>query len=988
MSSNYWNQQQGDAPNPRQYSPAMNGNGNGASRSASLLSNYNGHNGPQTMPAPQGWPTPQGPSSISPIPPSSSQFLPPQSQQQFPQFPQGPQQGPQGPQFPQNWPAQQGGRPASVFASAMNTMRRWSGKMAATRGGYVDPNPFVLHRPPAAEPINKRVPWKRSHALRVSMQMRHRRARWQRTHPDKKKVLTITFCVFAAFLVVLLASGFGAAYAYYQSEYPRVQDLANQQVAQSTRIYDRNFKLIYTAYDGQSGRGTAISYYQVPGFMQDAMIATEDHTFWNNSGIDPQGILRAATEYFSNGGVVSGGGSTITQQVVKNLTGDTQVTLQRKLPEAALAIGLTQQFPKWKILEMYFNAAPFGAQEQGVDAAAEDYFGLRAKCDANFKCIPAITFLDRDLTKCKIASDPSTCKVDPILGLARASLLAGMPQNPPGYDPTVSKDNILAAQARQDYVLNQMASLNMSINLGLGDQTSDSGLGPITPAIIAQVEALTKTFKYPGFNATKNDPHFVDWIIPIIENALGNGDGQLGAHLFLTGGFNIRTTIDSNLETFIENDVRHQLRDRQYQIFVNDYGPLNTIHNVNDSAVIVENAKTGEILAMDGSADYNSRDPRIAGQVNSATALRPPGSSFKPIVYATAFQMGWYPGIVLPDKETFFPGGSPSLNVNLPNATYHPSDYGGTATKGYWHNLNSNALLAIANSFNIPAIKALEFAGFDNVLNMARRFGITDLDTDTANYVNAYNQAHHAHKSLTTLQNLGPSFALGSYNVSLLQMVGAYQVFADQGNRVPQQYVLDIWDNYGHHIYQFDPRHPQTSRVISAQIAYLMSSILEDNQARALEFAPDTVLTTQDWDGRPVAAKTGTTDGFQDNWTMGYTPDIVVGVWSGNANGDLMNNVVGITGAAPIWHDALEYASGKCFSAGSFAGNWSSCGDVKFPPDTFNAPSGVIQQEVNTINGLAGTGFASWMLADEVPTTSGLTKSTTVNGTPTATPTP
>jgi membrane peptidoglycan carboxypeptidase len=343
---------------------------------------------------------------------------------------------------------------------------------------------------------------------------------------------------------------------------------------------------------------------------------------------------------------------------------------------------------------------------------------------------------------------------------------------------------------------------------------------------------------------------------------------------------------------------------------------------------------------------------------------------------------------VLPDKQTYFPGGSQQMDVHLPNATYHPSDYGGTATTGYWHNLNSNLLLDIANSFNVPAVKALEFAGFENVLNMARRFGITDLDTDTVNYVNAYNKAHHTHISLTTLQNLGPSFALGSYNVSPLQMVGAYQVFADQGNRVPQQYVLDIFDNYGHHIYHFDPAHPQTSRVITAQIAYMMSSILEDNQARALEFSPDTVLTTQDWDGRPVAAKTGTTDGFQDNWTMGYTPDIVVGVWSGNANGDYMNNVVGITGAAPIWHDALEYASGKCFPAGSFAGNWISCGDLKFSPDTFNPPPGVIQQEVNTVNGLAGTGYASWMLADDVPTVSGLTTPTTGNGTPTATPTP
>lgn len=957
MSSNYWDQQQGDGQNPRQHSPSMNGNGNGVPRAGSLLRSYNAS---QQMPPPQGWPTPQGPSPLSPIPPSSSRFLQ-QSQQQFPQFPQVQQQMSPAPQDPRY---QQGGRPPSVIANAMNTVRRWSGKMAAARGGYVDPNPLILHRPPALEPINKRAPWKRSHALRVAMQMRHRRARWQRSRPNKKRILTITFSVLAALLVILIASGFGAAYGYYQSEYPRVQQLANQQTDQSTRIYDRNFKLIYTAYNGVYGRGTPITYSEVPGFMQDAMTATEDHSFWDNSGIDPQGILRAATEYFSNGGTVNGGGSTITQQVIKNLTGDTQVSLQRKLPEAALAIGLTQQYPKWKILEMYFNVAPFGAQELGVDAAAEDYFGLHSKCDANFNCIPAISFLDRDLTKCKNASDPSTCQVNPLLGLARASLLAGMPQNPPGYDPTVSKDNVIVAQGRQDYVLNQMLSLSMNINVGLGGQKTDSGLGPITPAMITQVEALTKTFKYPGFDSTKKDPHFVDWIIPTIENALGNGDGQLGAHLFLTGGFNIRTTIDSNLETYIEQAIHRHLDEPEYQYFLTTYpyGPLNKYHNVNDSAVVVENAHDGEILAMDGSANYNDTSKQVSGNFNAALAMRSPGSSFKPIVYATAFQMGWYPGIVLPDKKTYFPNGS-NLNVNTPGGAYIPFDYGNT-----YNNKNWNVQLDISNSFNVPAIKTLEYAGLDNVVAMAQRLGITTVNT---------------HNAVTSL-------ALGSVGVPLIQMTQAYQVFANQGVRVQPQGVLDIWDNYGHHIYHLDPNHPQGVQVMSKQIAYLMTSMLTNEYARAYEFENDHVLSMWDWnlpDGShpQVAAKTGTTDSFVDNWTMGYTSNVVVGVWSGNAdNSPMDNHVVGITGAAPIWHDVIERVSGHCNDDGIPCGNISTV----LPAQPFTVPPGIISQEVNTVNGLAGTGYATLMLDGMVPTTSGLTKPTTGNGTPTVTPTP
>src|SRR5258708_19994801 len=160
--------------------------------------------------------------------------------------------------------------------------------------------------------------------------------------------------------------------------------------------------------------------------MQEAMIAAEDPTFWDNPGIDPVGIIRAASQYASSGSVESGG-STITQQLIKNLTGDTQVTLQRKLPEAALAIGLTQQYPKTKILEMYLNVSPFGAQELGVEAAVEDYFGLKPSCDKNFNCIPAIASLDYNQT---------THKHDPLLALARASLLARFPQNPSHNDPS------------------------------------------------------------------------------------------------------------------------------------------------------------------------------------------------------------------------------------------------------------------------------------------------------------------------------------------------------------------------------------------------------------------------------------------------------------------------------------------------------------------------------------------------------------------------
>ncbi|HEY6285175.1 MAG TPA: transglycosylase domain-containing protein, partial [Ktedonobacteraceae bacterium] len=488
MSNNYGNQQ------PENNNGSHN---NRSPRSGRLIRHYSD----QTV---------QAPPQYSPLMGQAPQGAPPT--QYSPMTPVNtPQQ--------EKWPAPQAWPTPSFFGNAMQTVRRWTGKMAAARGGNVDQDPLVLYRPAPPPPVlaPRSKPWKRSHSVRVALMMRQRRERLKQSRPTGQRIAIISVTIFALLLVIVLSSGAASGYAYYQSQLPHLQGLADQQINQSTRIYDRNGNLLYVAYDNKTGTGTGrstpVTYNYIPGVMQDAMIAAEDKTFWDNSGIDPQGILRAATEYTSSGSVQSGG-STITQQVIKNLNENlthqiAQTTLQRKIPEAALAIGLTQQYPKWKILEMYFNISPFGAQELGVDAAAEDYFGLRAKCDAHFNCIPAIAFLDRDLTKCKNPNDDSTCRQDPLLGLARASLLAGMPQNPVSYDPTLGKDHVALALARQDYVLQQMLALNMHINTALGDKTIDNG--PITPDIIQQVESLTansKKMPFTGFKSIKNDPHF------------------------------------------------------------------------------------------------------------------------------------------------------------------------------------------------------------------------------------------------------------------------------------------------------------------------------------------------------------------------------------------------------------------------------------------------------------------------------------------------
>ncbi|HZR40104.1 MAG TPA: penicillin-binding transpeptidase domain-containing protein, partial [Ktedonobacteraceae bacterium] len=400
-------------------------------------------------------------------------------------------------------------------------------------------------------------------------------------------------------------------------------------------------------------------------------------------------------------------------------------------------------------------------------------------------------------------------------------------------------------------------------------------------------------------------------------------------------------------------EVTRHLTQTEYQKFTGGYGPLNTVNNVNDAAVVVMDAKTGEVLAMDGSSNYNSTDPRVAGQVNAAVALRQPGSTFKPIVYSTAFQMGWYPGMVLPDFKTYFPNGMPTGtsidNCSTPKGKiYCPPDYGNS-----YHNMMSTIRVATANSFNVPAVKALEFAGVDNVVTTARRMGITDIDKKLATCAGQ-----------TMSQCLGVSLVLGTTEVSPLQMTASYQVFADNGNRVPPQGVLDIWDNYGHHLYHYDPTKPPAAQAMSPQVAYLMTSVLMDEPARALEFPGDHDLSFADQTPscayqiacpNQVAAKTGTTDSFRDNWTIGYTPNVVVGVWVGNADNEAFNgNVVGITGAAPIWHSVIERVSGYCLQAIDGV----DCGTISshYTQRMFTVPDGLQMANLSALDGLKGTG--------------------------------
>ncbi|BCL82890.1 transglycosylase domain-containing protein [Ktedonobacteria bacterium brp13] len=957
---------------------------------SSLLKNYGPASnagipqGPQSYPpsqrpqGPQGYPPPQGPQGYQP--PRGSQGYPPsQGPQGYPPS-QGPQgyQPPRGGQGPQGYPSQQGqqgyppqqrvqgpqaGHPfAQPWSNAMDTMRTWSGKMAAAVGYQPQRQP----QPPAPQMVRYRSPvppnppymggpggpggpggggpggpggpggggpggpyngnsggdrWRRSLALRLSHQKRQRR----KTKGFGRVTTSIIISLVALVLIVGFAGG-AYGYNYYTQQLPLMQHYANKQISQNTRIYDRNGVLLYEAYNQstqpQQGRRVAVQFQDIPKVMQDAMISIEDKTFWTNAGVDPLAIVRAGT---SSGG----GASTLTQQLIKNLSGNDQGTYQRKIAEAAMAIGLTQNYSKSKIMEMYFNVAPFGANTYGVEVAAEDLFGLQPVCNVGKPCVPGITHLEYNST---------TKKNDPILGLARATLLAAIPNNPSIYDPTLGSTAQANLLVRQKLVLQDMITQGRSVD---GQ--------PITTAMAQQAEADAAKMTFHPYQGIKRAPGFVDYVVQQVEAALGNGDPQAGVYAFLTGGYNIRTTIDVNLDEYTQAEIYRHLYQPELQKARGYYATLNVDNNVNNGAAVVMDAKNGEILAMVGSAQYNSTNPKVDGQFNAAVGARPVGSSFKPFDYATAFEMGWNPGIVLQDTRTYFPNGAAAGTpvatqttpaddmTNQNNGIYSPSDYG----YRYWE-APFTVRFATANSFNISAIRAMQFTGQQAVLDTTRRLGITGLKAS------------------------GLATAIGAQDISPLQMAAAYDAFANNGSRVPPQTILDIWDNYGNSLYHYNENNPPTIKVFSPQVAYLMTSVLIDEPSRSFEFSGDHDLSFTDIDpscaynaacGHQVAAKTGTTDSYADNWTVGYTPNVVEAVWVGNSDDSAMNNVIGITGAAPIWHSVMERTLGYCdhtlgiSDPTDFYDDGVPCGPEpnynfsfsKNPQWTFPVPSGLVQ---------------------------------------------
>jgi membrane peptidoglycan carboxypeptidase len=350
------------------------------------------------------------------------------------------------------------------------------------------------------------------------------------------------------------------------------------------------------------------------------------------------------------------------------------------------------------------------------------------------------------------------------------------------------------------------------------------------------------------------DPHFVMYVKEFLADKYGD-------RLVEEGGLKVTTTLDPNKQKAAEDAIAAGAATG-----FNHSGATN-------GAMVAIDPKTGDVLAMVGSKDYF--DTSIDGNVNVALAKRQPGSAFKPIVYSTLFKGTWGPGSTLWDVKTDFGGGYSPNNYTLKN--YGPLSIRQT----------------LSGSLNIPAVKALYLAGLNNSLKTASDMGIT---------------------TLTTPDRYGLSLVLGGGEIRLLELTGAYGVFANQGVRFPINPILKVEQPDGKVL---EDRTNEGQKVLEPQIAYEISSILSDNNARSFIFGSKSALVLPG--GRPAAVKTGTTDEFKDAWTVGYTPSLVAGVWVGNNNNTPMQGqVAAAMAAAPVWNQfmskALEGTSNENFN--------------------------------------------------------------------------
>jgi membrane peptidoglycan carboxypeptidase len=594
----------------------------------------------------------------------------------------------------------------------------------------------------------------------------------------------------AVLLAILLVVLPGLLYVW--AGLPSTSNLSTARLPLSTRIYDRTGTVLLAEIHQGSELRHIVPLSQVATAMQQTTIAVEDRSFYQHGGLNLLRTGQAGLDDLLHLRF-NQGGSTITQQLVKNIYLSEDRSVLRKLDEAILAVEIEHQYSKSQILEAYLNRIYYGNRSYGVEAAAQTYFG-------------------------KPASQ---------LSLPEASFLAGLPQAPTELDPIT---NFTGAKARQRVVLDAMVRTN-AITAAQAQSAYAQKLNPQKPSTADDVKA----------------PGFVHWVASQLEKTYGQ-------ELLKNGGLTVITSLDWNLQSIAERQVREKVIALQRQ-------------HVTDGALVALDPKTGAVLAMVGSAGADVP----GGQYNMAIIPRQPGSAFKIFTYTAAvesqkFTMGSW---VLDEP----------INVRLGDgSSYTPHNYDG------WYHGWQPLPFALGNSFNIPAVKVELGTGTDRVVDVARRMGVATLNQPATSYQ--------------------PSLTLGGYEVPLIEMAAGASTLAAQGTYEHPQPILRIAAHDGSTLYRFDPS-GNGKPALSPQVSFIMAQMLSDDRNRSLAFGRNSDLVIP---GHHVAAKTGTTNDFRDNLTVGFTPNLAVAVWVGNADHTPMRNVSGIVGAAPIFHGFMTEA--------------------------------------------------------------------------------
>ena len=618
--------------------------------------------------------------------------------------------------------------------------------------------------------------------------------------------------------IAVLIGLIAATYFFILRDLPLPTRLNSASAPQSTQIFDRNQKLLYTIYAVKNQSFVPLS--QIPKSMQEATIAIEDKDFYKHGAIDFRGIFRSLVSNAT--GKELQGGSTLTQQLVKNSLLTSERTVLRKIKEVILAFATEAIYSKDKILEMYLNQIPYGGTVYGVEAASQTFFGKSAK----------------DLT------------------LAQATLLAGLPEAPTTNSPFGSHPEY--GKQRQELILQKMYEQSYITK----KQRDDS---------------IKEPLKFQNFANNISAPHFVLYVKDLLIQ-------KYGEKMVEEGGLQVTTSLDSAIQEEAQTDV------------TDNVSGLKGYH-VTNGAALVTNPATGEILAMVGSTNYF--DEKNDGNVNVTLALRQPGSSIKPINYAVGLIKGYTGATDFIDGPVCYPTND--------GKQYCPMNY-----DGKWHGV-IQMRYALGNSINIPAVKMLKLNGVPAMIATASAMGIT---------------------TFTQPEKYGLSLTLGGGEVTMLEMAQAYGVFANNGYKISLHPILKVTDSHGKVLDSYSPPSSPIfgKKILPEGVAFIISDILADNNARTMEFGPSSALKITN---QTVSVKTGTTNDLRDNWTIGYTPSYVVATWVGNNDNSQMSNIAsGITGAAPIWHDIMTYL----------------LKDKTAHP--FSRPPGVIQKKVCSLSGL------------------------------------